>query len=336
MVRQLLFLATTLLMNSRMMIASLIMVMSFGANLLAQETLPLHAGVGSEWYYDIASLRVPYGYDYGYIKVAIVRDTIVDDTPCLKTVTEFYNERGHLFDRKTGLVLYEGAKAYDLCNGKKYLKYDLDAQEGEEVPIGFNYLQMDPQRHGILGAKAIVEKRELVDIDGHQLIRQLYKIDVRYKTAEGSVVDTLRRSFTQLIGCEERDNLQGIFPLVYDPTGDIKLFDSKDEKLRCFRSSTFNYKAKYGNDCDYVSYPVAIDAVQRGVPRLWIEGNKLLWSEVTPQVISVYDMSATLIRRVTIADGVSSAGLDFLTKGESYLFVVEDSLGQRYAQTLLF
>lgn len=318
------------------MIASLIMVMSFGANLLAQETLPLHAGVGSEWYYDIASLRVPYGYDYGYIKVAIVRDTIVDDTPCLKTVTEFYNERGHLFDRKTGLVLYEGAKAYDLCNGKKYLKYDLDAQEGEEVPIGFNYLQMDPQRHGILGAKAIVEKRELVDIDGHQLIRQLYKIDVRYKTAEGSVVDTLRRSFTQLIGCEERDNLQGIFPLVYDPTGDIKLFDSKDEKLRCFRSSTFNYKAKYGNDCDYVSYPVAIDAVQRGVPRLWIEGNKLLWSEVTPQVISVYDMSATLIRRVTIADGVSSAGLDFLTKGESYLFVVEDSLGQRYAQTLLF
>lgn len=304
--------------------------------LAAQEALPLHPGVGSEWYYDIASLRVPYGYDYGYIKVAIVRDTIVDDTPCLKTVTEFYNERGHLFDCKTGLVLYEGAKAYDLCNGKKYLKYDLDAQEGEEVPIGFNYLQMDPQRHGILGAKAIVEKRELVDIDGHQLIRQLYKIDVRYKTAEGSVVDTLRRSFTQLIGCEERDNLQGIFPLVYDPTGDIKLFDSKDEKLRCFRSSTFNYKAKYGNDCDYVSYPVAIDAVQRGVPRLWIEGDKLLWSEVTPQVISVYDMSATLIRRVTIADGVSSAGLDFLTKGESYLFVVEDSLGQRYAQTLLF
>lgn len=323
-------------MNSRMLIASLIMVMSFGANLLAQETLPLHAGVGSEWYYDIASLRVPYGYEYGYIKVAIVQDTIVDEIPCLKTVTEFYNERGHLFDRKTGLVLYEGAKAYDLCDGKKYLKYDLDAQEGEEVPIGFNYLQMDPQRHGVLGAKAIVEKRELVDIDGHQLIRQLYKIDVRYKTAEGSVVDTLRRSFTQLIGCEERDNLQGIFPLVYDPTGDIKLFDSKDEKLRCFRSSTFNYKAKYGNDCDYVSYPVAIDAVQSATPRLWIEGDKLVWSEVTPQAISVYDMSATLIRRVTIADGVSSAGLDFLTKGESYLFVVEDSLGQRYAQTLLF
>ena len=47
-------------------------------------------------------------------------------------------------------------------------------------------------------------------------------------------------------------------------------------------------------------------------------------------------MSATLIRRVTIADGVSSAEVDFLTKGESYLFVVEDSLGQRYAQTLLF
>ena len=53
-------------------------------------------------------------------------------------------------------------------------------------------------------------------------------------------------------------------------------------------------------------------------------------------MISVYDMSATLIRRVTIADGVSSAGLNFLTKGESYLFVVEDSLGQRYAQTLFF
>ena len=323
-------------MNSRMIIASLIMVMSFGANLLAQETLPLHPGVGSEWYYDIPSLRVPYGYEYGYIKVAIVQDTVVDEIPCLKTVTEFYNERGHLFDRKTGLVLYEGAKAYDLCDGKKYLKYDLDAQEGEEVPIGFNYQQMDPQIHGILGAKAIVEKRELVDIDGHQLIRQLYKIDVRYKTAEGSVVDTLRRSFTQLIGCEERDNLQGIFPLVYDPTGDIKLFDSKDEKLRCFRSSTFNYKAKYGNDCDYVSYPVAIELVQRATPRLWIEGDKLIWSEVTPQVISVYDMSATLIRRVTIADGVSSAEVDFLTKGESYLFVVEDSLGQRYAQTLLF
>ena len=324
------------IMNSRMIIASLIMVMSFGANLLAQETLPLHPGVGSEWYYDIPSLRVPYGYEYGYIKVAIVQDTVVDEIPCLKTVTEFYNERGHLFDRKTGLVLYEGAKAYDLCDGKKYLKYDLDAQEGEEIPIGFNYQQMDPQRHGILGAKAIVEKRELVNIDGHQLIRQHYKIDVRYETAEGSVVDTLRRSFTQLIGCEERDNLQGIFPLWYDPTGDTKLFDSPNEKFRCFHSPSFEYKAKYGNDCDYVSYPVAIELVQRATPRLWIEGDKLIWSEVTPQVISVYDMSATLIRRVTIADGVSSAEVDFLTKGESYLFVVEDSLGQRYAQTLLF
>ncbi|WP_299369880.1 hypothetical protein [uncultured Porphyromonas sp.] len=322
-------------MNSRMMIASLIMVMSFGANLLAQETLPLHAGVGSEWYYDIASLRVPYGYEYGYIKVAIVQDTVVDETPCLKTVTEFYNERGHLFDCKTGLVLYEGAKAYDLCDGKKYLKYDLDAQEGEEVPIGFNYLQMDPQRHGILGAKAIVEKRELVDIDGHQLIRQLYKIDVRYKTAEGSVVDTLRRSFTQLIGCEERDNLQGIFPLVYDPTGDIKLFDSKNEKLRCFRSSTFNYKAKYGNDCDYVSYPVAVQSGLETTTKLWVEGDKLLWSGAEPQTISVYDMSARLIRSLTIADETSSVGLNFLPKGESYLVVVIDRLGNRYAHTFL-
>lgn len=322
-------------MNIRMMIASLIMVMSFGANLLAQETQPLHPGVGSEWYYDIASLRVPYGYEYGYIKVAIVQDTVVDETPCLKTVTEFYNERGHLFDCKTGLVLYEGTKAYDLCDGKKYLKYDLDAQEGEEVPIGFNYLQMDPQRHGILGAKAIVEKRELVDIDGHQLIRQLYKIDVRYKTAEGSVVDTLRRSFTQLIGCEERDNLQGIFPLVYDPTGDIKLFDSKNEKLRCFRSSTFNYKAKYGNDCDYVSYPVAVQSGLETTTKLWVEGDKLLWSGAEPQTISVYDMSARLIRSLTIADETSSVGLNFLPKGESYLVVVIDRLGNRYAHTFL-
>lgn len=323
-------------MNSKVILASLVMGMLCAITLQAQEALPLHPGVGSEWYYDYATLRVPYGYEYGCVKVAIVRDTIVDEIPCLKTVTEFYNERGHLFDRKTGLVLYEGAKAYDLCDGKKYLKYDLDAQEGEEVPIGFNYQQMDPQIHGILGAKAIVEKRELVDIDGHQLIRQLYKIDVRYKTEEGEVVDTLRRSFTQLIGCEERDNLQGIFPLWYDPTGDTKLFDSTNEKFRCFHSPSFEYKAKYGNDCDYVSYPVAIELVQRATPRLWIEGNKLLWSEVIPQVISVYDMSATLIRRVTVADGVSSAGLNFLTKGESYLFVVENSLDQRYAQTLLF
>ena len=323
-------------MNSKVILASLVMGMLCAITLQAQEALPLHPGVGSEWYYDYATLRVPYGYEYGCVKVAIVRDTIVDEIPCLKTVTEFYNERGHLFDRKTGLVLYEGAKAYDLCDGKKYLKYDLDAQEGEEVPIGFNYQQMDPQIHGILGAKAIVEKRELVDIDGHQLIRQLYKIDVRYKTEEGEVVDTLRRSFTQLLGCEERDNLQGIFPLVYDPTGDTQLFDSTNEKFRCFHSPSFEYKAKYGNDCDYVSYPVAIELVQRATPRLWIEGDKLLWSEVTPQVISVYDMSATLIRRVAVADGVSSAGLDFLTKGESYLFVVENSLDQRYAQTLLF
>ena len=323
-------------MNSKVILASLVMGMLCAITLQAQEALPLHPGVGSEWYYDYATLRVPYGYEYGCVKVAIVRDTIVDEIPCLKTVTEFYNERGHLFDRKTGLVLYEGAKAYDLCDGKKYLKYDLDAQEGEEVPIGFNYQQMDPQRHGILGAKAIVEKRELVDIDGHQLIRQHYKIDVRYETAEGSVVDTLRRSFTQLLGCEERDNLQGIFPLVYDPTGDTQLFDSTNEKFRCFHSPSFEYKAKYGHDCDYVSYPVAIELVQRATPRLWIEGDKLLWSEVTPQVISVYDMSAILIRRVTIADGVSSAKVDFLTKGESYLFVVENSLDQRYAQTLLF
>lgn len=323
-------------MNSKVILASLVMGMLCAITLQAQEALPLHPGVGSEWYYDYATLRVPYGYEYGCVKVAIVQDTVVDETPCLKTVTEFYNERGHLFDRKTGLVLYEGAKAYDLCDGKKYLKYDLDAQEGEEVPIGFNYQQMDPQRHGILGAKAIVEKRELVDIDGHQLIRQHYKIDVRYETAEGSVVDTLRRSFTQLLGCEERDNLQGIFPLVYDPTGDTQLFDSTNEKFRCFHSPSFEYKAKYGHDCDYVSYPVAIELVQRATPRLWIEGYKLLWSEVTPQVISVYDMSAILIRRVTIADGVSSAKVDFLTKGESYLFVVENSLDQRYAQTLLF
>ena len=322
-------------MNIRMMIASFMMVMSFGASLLAQETLPLHPGVGSEWYYDIPSLRVPYGYEYGYIKVAIVQDTVVDETPCLKTVTEFYNERGHLFDRKTGVVLYEGAKAYDLCDGKKYLKYDLDAQEGEEVPIGFNYQHMDPQRHSILGAKAIVEKRELVDIDGHQLIRQLYKIDVRYKTEEGEVVDTLRRSFTQLIGCEERDNLQGIFPLVYDPTGDIKLFDSKDEKLRCFRSSTFNYKAKYGNDCDYVSYPVAVQSGLETTTKLWVEGDKLLWSGAEPQTISVYDMSARLIRSLTIADETSSVGLNFLPKGESYLVVVIDRLGNRYAHTFL-
>lgn len=331
----LLTLKNKVIMNSRMIIASLIMVMSFGANLLAQETLPLHAGVGSEWYYDIASLRVPYGYEYGYIKVAIVQDTVVDETPCLKTVTEFYNERGHLFDRKTGVVLYEGAKAYDLCDGKKYLKYDLDAQEGEEVPIGFNYQHMDPQRHSILGAKAIVEKRELVDIDGHQLIRQLYKIDVRYKTEEGEVVDTLRRSFTQLIGCEERDNLQGIFPIVYDPTGDIKLFDSKDEKLRCFRSSTFNYKAKYGNDCDYVSYPVAVQSGLETTTKLWVEGDKLLWSGAEPQTISVYDMSARLIRSLTIADETSSVGLNFLPKGESYLVVVIDRLGNRYAHTFL-
>lgn len=323
-------------MNSKVILASLVMGMLCAITLQAQEALPLHPGVGSEWYYDYATLRVPYGYEYGCVKVAIVRDTIVDEIPCLKTVTEFYNERGHLFDRKTGLVLYEGAKAYDLCDGKKYLKYDLDAQEGEEVPIGFNYQQMDPQIHGILGAKAIVEKRELVDIDGHQLIRQHYKIDVRYKTEEGEVVDTLRRSFTQLLGCEERDNLQGIFPLVYDPTGDTQLFDSTNEKFRCFHSPSFEYKAKYGHDCDYVSYPVAIELVQRATPRLWIEGDKLLWSEVIPQVISVYDMSATLIRRVTVADGVSSAGLNFLTKGESYLFVVENSLDQRYAQTLLF
>lgn len=323
-------------MNSKVILASLVMGMLCAITLQAQEALPLHPGVGSEWYYDYATLRVPYGYEYGCVKVAIVRDTIVDEIPCLKTVTEFYNERGHLFDRKTGLVLYEGAKAYDLCDGKKYLKYDLDAQEGEEVPIGFNYQHMDPQRHGILGAKAIVEKRELVDIDGHQLIRQHYKIDVRYKTEEGEVVDTLRRSFTQLLGCEERDNLQGIFPLVYDPTGDTQLFDSTNEKFRCFHSPSFEYKAKYGNDCDYVSYPVAIELVQRATPRLWIEGDKLLWSEVIPQVISVYDMSATLIRRVTVADEVSSAKVDFLTKGESYLFVVEDSLGQRYAQTLFF
>lgn len=323
-------------MNSKVILASLVMGMLCAITLQAQEALPLHPGVGSEWYYDYATLRVPYGYEYGCVKVAIVRDTIVDEIPCLKTVTEFYNERGHLFDRKTGLVLYEGAKAYDLCDGKKYLKYDLDAQEGEEVPIGFNYQQMDPQIHGIIGAKAIVENRELVDIDGHQLIRQLYKIDVRYKTEEGEVVDTLRRSFTQLLGCEERDNLQGIFPLVYDPTGDTQLFDSTNEKFRCFHSPSFEYKAKYGNDCDYVSYPVAIELVQRSTPRLWIEGDKLLWSEVTPQVISVYDMSAILIRRVTIADGVSSAKVDFLTKGESYLFVVENSLDQRYAQTLLF
>lgn len=323
-------------MNSKVILASLVMGMLCAITLQAQEALPLHPGVGSEWYYDYATLRVPYGYEYGCVKVAIVRDTIVNEIPCLKTVTEFYNERGHLFDRKTGLVLYEGAKAYDLCDGKKYLKYDLDAQEGEEVPIGFNYQQMDPQIHGILGAKAIVEKRELVDIDGHQLIRQLYKIDVRYKTEEGEVVDTLRRSFTQLLGCEERDNLQGIFPLVYDPTGDTQLFDSTNEKFRCFHSPSFEYKAKYGHDCDYVSYPVAIELVQRATPRLWIEGDKLLWSEVTPQVISVYDMSAILIRRVTIADGVSSAKVDFLTKGESYLFVVENSLDQRYAQTLLF
>lgn len=323
-------------MNSKVILASLVMGMLCAITLQAQEALPLHPGVGSEWYYDYATLRVPYGYEYGCVKVAIVRDTIVDEIPCLKTVTEFYNERGHLFDRKTGLVLYEGAKAYDLCDGKKYLKYDLDAQEGEEVPIGFNYQQMDPQIHGILGAKAIVEKRELVDIDGHQLIRQLYKIDVRYKTEEGEVVDTLHRSFTQLLGCEERDNLQGIFPLVYDPTGDTQLFDSTNEKFRCFHSPSFEYKAKYGNDCDYVSYPVAIELVQRATPRLWIEGNSLLWREVTPQVISVYDMSATLIRRVTVADGVSSAEVGFLTKGESYLFVVEDSLDQRYAQTLLF
>lgn len=323
-------------MKSKVILASLVMGMLCAITLQAQEALPLHPGVGSEWYYDYATLRVPYGYEYGCVKVAIVRDTIVDEIPCLKTVTEFYNERGHLFDRKTGLVLYEGAKAYDLCDGKKYLKYDLDAQEGEEVLIGFNYQHMDPQRHGILGAKTIVEKRELVDIDGHQLIRQLYKIDVRYKTEEGEVVDTLRRSFTQLLGCEERDNLQGIFPLVYDPTGDTQLFDSTNEKFRCFHSPSFEYKAKYGNDCDYVSYPVAIELVQRATPRLWIEGDKLLWSEVIPQVISVYDMSATLIRRVAVADGVSSAGLNFLTKGESYLFVVENSLDQRYAQTLLF
>ena len=323
-------------MNSKVILASLVMGMLCAITLQAQEALPLHPGVGSEWYYDYATLRVPYGYEYGCVKVAIVRDTIVDEIPCLKTVTEFYNERGHLFDRKTGLVLYEGAKAYDLCDGKKYLKYDLDAQEGEEIPIGFNYQQMDPQIHGIIGAKAIVENRELVDIDGHQLIRQLYKIDVRYKTEEGEVVDTLRRSFTQLLGCEERDNLQGIFPLVYDPTGDTQLFDSTNEKFRCFHSPSFEYKAKYGHDCDYVSYPVAIELVQRATPRLWIEGDKLLWSEVTPQVISVYDMSATLIRRVTIADGVSSAEVDFLTKGESYLFVVESSRDQRYAQTLFF
>ena len=117
-------------MNSKVILASLVMGMLCAITLQAQEALPLHPGVGSEWYYDYATLRVPYGYEYGCVKVAIVRDTIVDEIPCLKTVTEFYNERGHLFDRKTGLVLYEGAKAYDLCDGKKYLKYDLDAQEG--------------------------------------------------------------------------------------------------------------------------------------------------------------------------------------------------------------
>ena len=61
----------------------------------------------------------------------------------------------------------------------------------------------------------------------------------------------------------------------------------------------------------------AIELVQRATPRLWIEGDKLLWSEVTPQVISVYDMSAILIRRVTIADGVSSAEVEMCIRDSS-------------------
>ena len=102
-------------MSKHRLLSFIFAILLGSLGLAAQEALPLHPGVGSEWYYDIASLRVPYGYEYGYVKVAIVRDTIVDGTPCLKTVTKFYNKRGHLFDRKTGLVLYEGAKAYDLC-----------------------------------------------------------------------------------------------------------------------------------------------------------------------------------------------------------------------------
>lgn len=102
-------------MSRHRLLSCMLAILLGSLGLAAQEALPLHPGVGSEWYYDYASLRVPYGYEYGYIKVAIVRDTIVDGTPCLKTVTKFYNKRGHLFDRKTGLVLYEGAKAYDLC-----------------------------------------------------------------------------------------------------------------------------------------------------------------------------------------------------------------------------
>lgn len=313
-------------------LATAVMLSCLG--LSAQDTLPLHPEVGSEWYYDLAYLSVPYGYDYGYSKVTIVKDTIVEEVSCLKTVTEFYNERGILCNREEGLVLYEGAKAYDLYDGKKLLKYDLEAQEGDVVPIGFNYLKVPASDHGVLDTKAVVEKRELVHVNGHELIRQHYKIEVRYATDSGEVVDTLRRSYTQLLGCAERDDLQSI-PHWYDATGDDKLFNSNQEKLRCFRSPSLDYKAKSTFDCDYVSKPVAIEDQPGTTAKLWVEGDKLLWSAVAPRIVSIYDMSATLIRSISVAEGMSSTCLDFLSKGESYLIVLEDRLGDLYTVTIV-
>lgn len=41
-------------MNSKVILASLVMGMLCAITLQAQEALPLHPGVGAEWYYDYA------------------------------------------------------------------------------------------------------------------------------------------------------------------------------------------------------------------------------------------------------------------------------------------
>ncbi len=227
----------------------------------AQETtaLPLHPEVGATWHYkEIAESKGfgDYPYDrYGFVKVTIEKDTLFEGYKVQKV--RFSRHDTDAMTPSSEQIRYwhyAGGKAYELrkdeSTGQKpklLLRYDLDAKEGDTL------LSVNDEQ----GERSItVVKREVVDISGQKLIRQIYKFHY------GKTFPSREATVLQLVGLyaenPDKNNIS------MDDIVDFELHNSIMKKhvtdpyyptsFRCYSDGTVSYKVS-SEECDWVTPP---------------------------------------------------------------------------------
>ncbi len=332
----------------------------------------LHPKVGAKWQYnyternELDSQGNPLSYR-GYLEVYNEKDTIVDGYKVIKRTYQIKGQGDYAQDAQVRYIHYDGAKAYQVEEGKLRLLYDLGANVGDEVPIPINLSQqlftpgVSEEMEGLTPSyssdkhsthKVTVAAKDTIEVEGVKLIRQLYRFEVHYAyTAYGEprkgVDFVYYTGFVQNLGeyawCSTPSDgipaheLDDLFRCrgALDALGDVEMLNNKAIHLRCYADPSLSFRIngiKTDSECRFIT---SLNEVLYAVvhPSVVYRQGHLCWTTSLLSRLSLYDMSAREVWSASV-EGDTSVALPLLPEG-SYIYIATDEQGNRYTGKLI-